>query len=681
MPVRLERRDGLAIVTIANAPVNAIGRAEREGLLEAMREISASPDLRAVVLTGDGRTFAAGADIREFDGEPQPPHLPEVVNAIEASAVPWIAVINGAALGAGLELALACDRRIAAADVTLALPEVKLGVVPGAGGTQRLPRLVGFGAAVTMISEGATQRADEALKLGLVDEVADDPLQRALEIGARGIATERRRLSCEPRPEFDATISQAARKRAQKKFRNEAAPLRAIELVELATRADFAEGSQAERAAFLTLRRSAEAKALRHLFFAERGARTPGNLASVAPTDIRRCVVVGGGTMGAGIAYALVRAGIAVSLIEADEAARARARNNLDKLIDDGVRRGSLSRDRADALAGLLTLHTQYEAAGGADLAIEAAYENMNVKKQIFAKLDAVMPPHAVLATNTSYLDVNEIAGSISRPASVVGLHFFSPPHIMQLLEVVRADATSDVALASAFALAAKLKKLPVLAGVCDGFIGNRILVRYREIADMILMDGGLPWEVDEAMVEFGYPMGPYEAQDLAGLDIAHAQRQRQAATRNRERRYIPIGDRMVAEGRLGKKTGVGWYRYPGNGGAVVDPLLEDLIVEEARFANVERRRFSKDEIRRRLLAAMINEAADILHEGIAASAGDIDLVTVHGYGFPRWRGGLMHFAQDYGLRNVVADIQSFAHDDPVVWRPGSGLLALAGGT
>lgn len=679
MAVKIEKRDSFAIVTIANPPVNAIGIAERQGLLDAVLELCNCPGIGAVVLAGEGRTFAAGADTREFDGEPLPPHLPDVVSAIESSSVPWIAAIGGAALGGGLEIALACAGRIASRNASLGLPEVKLGVVPGAGGTQRLPRLIGFAPAISMISEGTIVSADEALRLGLVDEVVDDPIARAAQLASAPATQATRKLSCAPRPKYDAKASEAARTRAGKKFRNEDAPLRAIQLVELSTESDFADGANAERAAFLSLRKSLQANALRHIFFAERSARAPGYL-SVSPVEIKQCGVVGGGTMGAGIAYALMQAGIRVTLIESDKPAVERAQTNIDKLVENAVQRALMSQSAAKELKCLLTFQVGYEVLDGVDLVIEAVYENMAVKTDVFSKLDMATPSHTILATNTSYLDVNEIAASTSRPANVVGLHFFSPPHIMRLLEIVKADATSDIALATAFSLAAKLKKLPVLAGVCDGFIGNRILARYREMADAMLMDGALPWEVDEAMVEFGYPMGPYEAQDLAGLDIAHANRKRQAATRDPARRYISIGDRMVAEGRIGKKVGVGWYRYPSGGGPVVDPLLEDLITEESRFAKVKRRRFSSDDVRRRLLAAMINEAADILREGIARSAADIDLVTVLGYGFPRWRGGLMHFAKHYGFQNVVMDLESLSKEDPVAWKPSPGLLSLANG-
>jgi 3-hydroxyacyl-CoA dehydrogenase len=447
--------------------------------------------------------------------------------------------------------------------------------------------------------------------------------------------------------------------------------------VEMSASTPFAEAMIRERSAFPELHDSDQDRALTHIFFAERAARAP-NWLTAAPVDVTQAVVVGGGTMGAGIAYALLSAGISVALLETDDDGVVRARGNVEKIIEASLERGLIATAKADKLRAALTVTTDYAAGAGAQIAIEAAFESMEDKQTVFRALQAALPKDAVLATNTSYLDVNEIAAILDDPARLVGLHFFAPAHIMKLLEIVRGDATSDVALATGFALARRLRKIPVLAGVCDGFIGNRILARYREAADTLLMDGTNPWELDEAMVDFGYAMGPYEAQDLSGLDIAYAARKRQAATRDPARRYIPISDRMVEEGRLGKKVGVGWYRYPGGNGMVVDPLIEDLVREESWFAKVTRREFSADEMRRRLLLAMINEAADILAEGIAASARDIDLVTVFGYGFPRWRGGLMHYADTIGAARIVEQLEELAGEDPVVWAPSPALRACA---
>jgi 3-hydroxyacyl-CoA dehydrogenase len=650
-----------------NPPVNAIGQAMRQALLVAVLWAEAE-GLERVILTGHGRNFAAGGDTREFDQAPEPPHLPDVLNRIEQSPVHWIAAISGAALGGGAEIALACHYRIARPDATIGFPEVLIGVVPGAGGTQRLPRLVGLDNALEMIPTGKSVTGQQAKVIGLVDELDDDPVARAEMVNSEWLDM------AVPVGELNSgqagpAVYEKARDVAMKKMRGQDAPLKAIDLLERSESASLDEGLKAERDAFLTLRTTDQSKALRHIFFAERGAKAPDWIDS-APDDVDHVAVVGGGTMGSSIAYALLNAGMTVTLLETDAPAVERAEANVARIIEASLKRGLIDEDGADARRNRLSVTDDYEKSADADLAIEAAFESMDVKKVVFEKLASALRPGTVLATNTSYLDVNEIAGTIDDPSRVLGLHFFAPAHIMKLLEIVRGERSSKKTLATGFALAKRLRKVPVLAGVCDGFIGNRILARYREAADTLLMDGTTPWEVDEAMVDFGYAMGPYETQDLSGLDIAHANRRRLDATRDPKRRYIPIGDRMVEEGRLGRKVGVGWYRYPGGGGKVIDPLIEDLIREEAHFAKVERRAFTADEIRYRLLHAAINEAADILHEGIADKATDIDLVTVNGYGFPRYRGGLMHYADSLGPSAVLHALNTLCEEDPLVWRP-----------
>lgn len=670
------RRDGIyGYVELDNPPVNAIGREMRQGLLDAVAWAEAE-GLERVILSGKGRAFAAGADANEFDAAPLEPHLPDVVRRIETSTTPWIAAIHGPALGGGAEIALACRYRVARPDAAIGFPEVLLGVVPGAGGTQTLPRLVGLSKALEMIPTGKTIRGAEAKAIGLVDEIDDDPVLFAEMTNGEwlGMAVPVGELNAGA---LDASAFEAARETARRKMSGQIAPLTAIDLLETAQTATLEDGMAQERAAFLELRAGPQSKALRHVFFAERGARAPARLKDLAPA-LSRIAVIGGGMMGAGIAYAALSADLDVVLIEADAGSVERARTNTDKLIEAGVSRGAIDVERATALRGALEISDDDGRIGGAQLAIEAAFEDMAVKRDVFARLEAATSPDTILATNTSYLDIDAIASGLSDPSRVVGLHFFAPAHIMRLLEVVRGAASGDVALATGYALAARLKKIPVLAGVCDGFIGNRILARYREAADTVLMDGAAPWEVDEAMEAFGYAMGPYEAQDLSGLDIAFANRRRQDAARDPSRRYIPISDRMVNEGRLGRKTSVGWYRYPGGGGKVVDPLVEDLVREEAYFAKVERREFDAAEVQRRLLLAMINEAADILDEGIAQTAADIDLVTVLGYGFPRWRGGLMHYADTLGAAAILEALRALRHEDPVAWRPSRVIEACA---
>lgn len=659
-------KDGLTgFVTLDNPPVNAIDRAMREGLLEAVAWAEAE-NLDRVIVTGAGRAFAAGADAREFDGAALEPYLPDVLDAIERSFVPWIAAINGVALGGGAEIVLACRMRIMSPRAQIGLPEVTLGVIPGAGGTQRAMRLCGLETALEMIAFGKPLSARAAFKAGLVYAVEDDPVDAADMVNTE-------ELLCVvptwelPAPARDDAAFAAVRDALAKRSKGQVAPLRAVDVVEAGLAMEFPEAMALERATFLELKGGDQSRAQRHMFFSERAAKAPSDLP--AAPEIAQIAVVGGGTMGAGIAYACLSLGLPVVLLETDADSIARAQHNVEKLIADGVRRGRLDDSGAEALRARLVISDDFGAASGATLAIEAAFESMDVKKAIFAKLDTALSGDAILATNTSYLDVDEIAAAAKDPSRVLGLHFFAPAHIMRLLEIVEGAQTCDRALATGYALAKLLKKVPVLAGVCDGFIGNRIFQRYREEAEFLLMDGAVPWEVDEVMEDFGYAMGPFAVGDLSGLDIGFANRRRQDAARDPNRRYSPISDRMVNEGRLGRKASVGWYRYPGGGGKVIDPLIEDLIVEEARFAGVAQREIGAEEILDRLVLAMINEAADLLGEGIAKSAADIDLVTVFGYGFPRWRGGLMHYADTVGVAQIVAKIRALEAVDPSIWK------------
>ena len=666
MQVTMRSENHVGYVTLSNPPVNAIGQVLRMGLLEAVRWAERGR-LDRVIVSGAGGIFAAGADAKEFDAAPQEPHLPEVLNAIDESFVPWIAAIEGVALGGGAEIAMACRMRIMAPGARIGLPEVTLGVIPGAGCTARLPRLVGLQKAVEMITTGKPIGAQAACSVGLVHTVEDDPIEAAFLVNSEA-------LGCivptweYHAPAHDADLFRMARENLQAKMPGQEAPVRALEVIEAGLALPFHAALAHERRVFLELKTGSQSKALRHLFFAQRAAKAPAHLKGSA-LEVQHAAVVGGGTMGAGIAYALLSSGLQVTILEADAAGLKRAEDNIGKIIEASLTRGMIDAARAADLRSRLTLSTQYSQAATAQLAIEAAFEDMAVKQEILGKLDAVLSADAVLATNTSYLDINEMAAPLMDPTRVIGLHFFAPAHIMKLLEIVQGAQSSDRAIATGYALAKRLGKVPVRAGVCDGFIGNRILARYREAADTVFMDGSTPWEVDDAMVEFGYAMGPYEAQDLSGLDIAYANRQRQAPTRDPNRRYIPIADRMIELGKLGRKTSAGWYRYPGGGGKVEDPIVADLAIEEAHFSGITRTDYSSQEMRQRLVLAMINEAADILDAGIAQSAGDIDLVTVFGYGFPRWRGGLMHYADSLGVETIVAQLEILAQEDPVAWK------------
>ena len=666
--------DKVFFVELANPPVNAINLAVRRGLHDAMLAIQATTGLERVLLMGSETIFAAGGDAREFDASPIAPHLPDVLAMIEASDIPWIAVINGAALGGGLELALACLYRIASPKAQLGLPEVLLGIVPGAGGTQRLPRLIGFAAALEMITSGKSISAKAGLEAGLLNIVDANPMQVALSVTSTDLATATP-VGQLPNPKIDEAALAKSNAGLARRAKGQIAPVKATELVTLTSHTNFTDGIAAERDCFLTLRQSEQAKALRHVFFAERGAKAPAALTNHMPKIIDQAVVVGGGTMGAGIAHALVRAGITTVTIETNDATAKQAAARAESLIEAAVKRGLITAQKADEMRSRYSISTDYTSAANAQIAIEAVVEDIAVKITVFQKLQEVMPANAILASNTSYLDIDAIAASLDDPSRLVGLHFFVPAHIMKLLEIIRGDASAPTALASGFRLAKQLGKIPVVAGVCDGFIGNRILARYREAADLLLLHGATSAQIDKAMTGFGYAMGPYEAQDMSGLDIAFANRRRQDASRDPNRTYVHIADKMVEAGRLGRKTGLGWYSYANDGKAATDSLVDALIVAEAVHAGITRRHFSNDEIVKRLLLAMINEGANILQEAVAQNASDIDLVSILGYGFPRWRGGLMHYADQLGMVAILAGLKDFSAEDQHIWQPSQLIL------
>ena len=660
-PVRFTLDGTTALITIDNPPVNVISQAVRAGLMAALDAAEGSGAAR-VVLTGAGRIFVAGADAREFGAPPLAPHLPDIVARLEAFPIPVVAAINGAALGGGLELALGCGARVAAPGATLGLPEVGLGIVPGSGGTQRLPRLIGLGPALSLISEGRTIGAIEAADLGLVDALAEDAVAAARTVPL----PVRPPVGALPAPPADPAAVEAARAQVLRRARGQIAPLRAIDLVAATADLPFAEGMKRERETFLALKGTDQAAALRHVFFAERAAMARGRKGGA---EITTSVVVGGGTMGAAIAYALAGVGISVALVETDQAGAERARANVAKLYAEAVARGkSTPEDATTAQSARHSYHAGYGDLPPAQIAIEAVFEDLAVKKTVFAALDAALPETTILATNTSYLDPNAIAEGLRNPGRFLGLHFFSPAHVMKLVEVIRAATTAPETLETVLRLTARLGKIAVPAGVCDGFIGNRILTRYRQTCDVMLIEGALPAQVDAALRGFGMAMGPYEVQDLSGLDIAYANRKRLGWAVLPGFRYIPIADRIIEEtGRLGRKTGAGWYDYEG-GKPAPSALIEQIVIEESARAGIVRRAFTEEEIVARAITAMVEEGARILEEGIAASPADIDLVLVHGYGFPRWRGGPMHYAERTGLSEIRARIEGFAAEDPRSW-------------
>lgn len=645
LSVTLRRRDGIAVIEIDNPPVNAMSAHVRSQLLAALQEAEADASVSGIVLTGHGGRFVAGADIREFGKPPVSPTLPDVVEALDRCTKPIAAGIQGQALGGGLELAMACDWRVAAADSVLGLPEVKLGLIPGAGGTQRLPRLIGVARAIELIATGKTIKAPEALALGLVDEVSEGSAVDACILRLREMEGVKRRVSSLPVSE-DRTGIEAEREAVLKSRRivTEAAKT-AVTVVSSAAHLGFDEGLAAERSAFVKLRSGEEAAALRYLFFAEREAPKVAGL-DASPLPVRKVGVVGAGTMGSGIAVALMNAGFSVALIEQSTEALEKGGGRIDAILDRSVKSGRLSAETVRRQREALVPSTSMNSLGDVDLVIEAAFEDLDVKLELFKALDQVVSEQAILATNTSYLDIDRIASATSRPERVLGLHFFSPAHVMRLLEVVRGQATSGEALATGLSVARKLGKLPVVAGVCDGFIGNRIFSAYRRQCEIMLEEGALPEEIDRALEVFGFAMGPFAVADLAGLDISWSRRKRLAATRDPRERYVPVADMLCEQGRFGQKTGAGWYRYSGpEKRREPDPAVRALIEQASSARAVERRTFGAEEIQRRVLAAMVNEAVLVIEDGIAQRASDIDIVLVHGYGFPATRGGPLFWA------------------------------------
>ncbi|HKP25027.1 MAG TPA: 3-hydroxyacyl-CoA dehydrogenase NAD-binding domain-containing protein [Dongiaceae bacterium] len=638
--------NGVLLIEIDHAPVNALSTDVRKGLLAAITHGEAAVDIVAMVITGAGNIFIGGADIREFGAPPAEPMLPTVLTAIENAAKPVVAAINGAALGGGLEVALAAHCRIASSTATLALPEVKLGIIPGAGGTQRLPRLIGIPAAIDMIATGRTAPAAEALKLGIVDRLESGDLRAAAVAEARSLAgkTLRRSGAIDVPPATVEAIDAAASK-ALSRARGQNAPREAVRLVRLSADTLFAEALAEERRTFLALRNSDQAAALRHVFFAERAAAKVPGLEDVKPRKVETIGVVGLGLMGSGIATCALDAGYTVIGIEQSKEAAAKGRGRVEGLFDRALQSGRIdAAAKADRLRRLTT-SAEMHSLNAADLVIEAVFDDLTVKTELFVNLDSIVRPDAILATNTSYLDPDALAVATMRPERVLGLHFFSPANVMRLLEVVRCARTASDVLATGLAVAKKLRKLPIVCGVTEGFIGNRIFSAYRREAEFLLEDSALPQQIDAAMEAYGFAMGPFAVFDLAGLEIAWARRKRQAANRDPKARYVDIADHLCEAGRLGMKAGRGWYRYP-DGRRAVDPEVTALIEQRRAAKGLVARAITNDEIRRRLLAAMTAEGAALLSEGVAARASDIDLVMINGYGFPAHKGGPMFAAE-----------------------------------
>lgn len=679
------RLDGeVLVVSIHNPPVNALGQAVRAGLLAAVEQAAADAAVKALLIVGEGKAFIAGADIREFGKPAMPPSLPEVCNVIEASPKLVVAAIHGPALGGGLEVALSAHYRLALPKALLGLPEVNLGLLPGAGGTQRAPRVMGVKAATELMLSGKHLSAKAAATAGLVDQLVDgDDVTAAGLAYTRGLlaagAPVRRTRDIEITDKVGALAElEALAIDTAKKARGLFSPLKIIECAKAAVNLPFEQGLAHERALFVQCLESPQRQGLIHAFFAERETAKIPEAKAAAPRAFAKLAIIGGGTMGAGITVAALDAGYPVIMVERDAESIARGQANVEKVYNGLIAKGRMTEEGKAAIMARYTPSTSYDDLKDVDLVIEAVFEDLEVKKAVFKELDRVCKPGAVLATNTSYLDIDAIADATARPQDVIGLHFFSPANIMKLLEIVVPAKVSADVVATAFELANKLKKVPVRAGVCDGFIGNRILAVYKQAADYIMEDGASPYEIDAAVRGFGYPMGPFQVTDLAGGDIGWATRKRRAATRDPKARYVEVADRICENGWFGQKTGRGFYLYP-QGARVGQPDPEVLAIVDAERAKkgVTPRQFTPEEIMRRYMAAMVNEGAKVVEEGIALRPLDVDVTFISGYGFPRWRGGPMKWADMQGLDKILADIQAFEQEDPLFWKPAALLKKL----
>ena len=682
----------VAIITLNNPPVNGLGLSTRLGITDGMAQANADAAVKSIVITGAGKAFSGGADIKEF-GSPkagQEPNLLSVITVLENSAKPVIAAIHTVAMGGGLELALGCHYRVAAPGTSVALPEVKLGLIPGAGGTQRLPRVLGVEAALNMIVSG------EAIKSEMLAMLPGQKLFDKLSVSAETLAAEAlafarsvadvrplplvRDLKCK-HPLGDAYF-QFARNMVKGMSKNFPAPAKCVDIVEIATKKKFDDGMAAERDIFLNLMLTSESKALRHLFLAERAAsKIPDVPSDTAQRAIDSIAVIGAGTMGGGIAMNFLNAGIPVKMLEMKQEALDRGVATIRKNYEAQVKKGKLKQDKYDQRMALLTTTLSYDDLNGTDMVIEAVFEEIGVKEAVFKELDRVMKPGAILASNTSTLDVDKIASFTKRPQDVVGLHFFSPANVMKLLEVVRGKETAKDVMATVMTVAKKIRKTAVVSGVCDGFIGNRMIEQYGRQGGFLLDEGCTPAQVDKAMEKFGMAMGPFRMGDLAGNDIGWAIRKRRYQEKP-NMKYSKTADLLCEKGRYGQKTGAGWYDYvAGKRDAIPNAEVVAMIEEHRKALGITPRKISDEEIVQRLVFSLVNEAAHILEEGIANKASDIDIVYIFGYGFPAHRGGPMNYADQVGLFNVVQAMNRFALnplDDANFWKPAPLLARLA---
>jgi 3-hydroxyacyl-CoA dehydrogenase len=683
--VRFEVEDGIGVITVDNPPVNSLGPGVREGIIASVEKGNADPGVKAMVLIGAGRSFIAGADIRQF-GKPRPVFKVTSVEVLDSATKPTVAAIHGFALGGGLEHALACHYRIAVASAKVGLPEVLIGVLPGGGGTQRLPRLIGPKAAMDMIVSGRHVPAEEAKTLGIIDAIVPgkDLRREAIEF-AKSVADKRPLPRVRDRTDriaeakADPGMFEAMRKSIARKARNQKAPYHCIACVEAAATQPFDEGIQTERRLFAELENSDEARALRYAFFAEREvAKVPNAPTDLKPPRVKSAAVIGAGTMGGGIAMSFADAGIPVKVLEASREALDKGMQRVRDNYATSVKRGSLAQAEMDARMARITPVERYEDIADADVVIEAVFERIDIKKDVFTKLDAVMKPGALLLTNSSAIDTDVMANVTQRPQDVAGAHFFAPANVMKLFEVVKGTKTSIETIVRAMKVGRDIGKISAVAGTCDGFAANRSRAPF--VTEMMLMveEGVLPEQVDKVMVNFGYPMGPFAVSDLSGLDISYDTRKRRAAA-DPNFRKLHVPDRLVEMGRKGQKTGAGWYRYEkGDRTPHPDEVVKSIAAEVARELGIEQRTFTDDEILRRLLYASVNEACKILEEGKALRASDIDVMWLHGFGYPRYRGGLMFWADGIGVKEVYRQVEEWHQRYGARWKPANLLRELA---
>ena len=686
--VQVTKDRDVAIITINNPPVNALSPGVPEGIVEAIEKINGDTDVKSAMMIGAGKTFVSGADIKEFAkmraGQRQGPDFPSILPRMEDCRVPVVVAIHGQALGGGLELAMAGHYRVIAPAAQVGQPEVKLGIIPGAGGTQRLPRLAGVAKAVEMCYEGNPISALEALKFGIVDKVIEGDLLTgavafAREVAGRPARKTRERTDKLGSPPENAAAIDAARKNARAKFRNMIAPLAAIDAVEASTKLTFEEGSKLERKLFIECLQSDQSRALIHVFFGEREvAKVPDIPKDTPIIPVKSMAVVGAGTMGGGITMVFANAGIPVLMKETDQAALDRGLSNIQKNYSNSVKRGRFTQEFVDQRLKLITPTLSYDGFEKADMVIEAVFEGMALKKQVFGELDRVCKPGAILASNTSTLNIDEIASATSRPEFVIGTHFFSPANVMRLLEIVRGKATRKDVIATCMQLSKQARKVGVLVGNCRGFVGNRMFHPYVRESVFLVEEGATVQEVDDALYEFGMAMGPLAVGDLAGLDVGWRIRKEYRHLEKPGVRTAFAGDNLCEMGRYGQKTGAGWYKYDENRRPNPDPEVEKLVRDWAAEKKIPQRKIPPQEIVDRCIYALVNEGARILEEGYALRSVDIDIIYLNGYGFPAYRGGPMWYADTVGLKKVYDRLSEFHQQHGELWEPASLLRELA---